>query len=131
MNSFKGVLMLLLITIVTSGSAVVTFRPIGSSYNTLKIRYIRDYVDANIVNDYSHWIEIQAYTTSGTNVALNKTVKAYRTATNEEFTLTNNVTQAGGNDLVTDGKTGNDLYPTTKGTDYNAYVVVEIGRAHV
>ncbi len=36
MNSFKGVLMLLLITIVTSGSAVVTFRPIGSSYNTLK-----------------------------------------------------------------------------------------------
>ena len=39
--------MLLLITIVTSGSAVVTFRPIGSSYNTLKIRYIRDYVDAH------------------------------------------------------------------------------------
>ncbi len=131
MNSFKGVLMLLLITIVTSASAVVTFRPIGSSYNTLKIRYIRDYVDANIVNDYSHWIEIQAYTTSGTNVALNKTVKAYRTATNEEFTLTNNVTQAGGNDLVTDGKTGNDLYPTTKGTDYNAYVVVDLGELHL
>lgn len=40
----------------------------------MKIRYIRNYLNGNTKNVDSHWIEIEAYTDDGTNVALNKSV---------------------------------------------------------
>ena len=40
----------------------------------MPIRYIRDHLNGSDINQYSHWVEIQAYDSNGVNVALGKTV---------------------------------------------------------
>jgi hypothetical protein len=42
-------------------------------YISVDIRYIRDHLNGSDVNEYSHWVEIQAYS-NAVNVALGKTV---------------------------------------------------------
>ncbi len=41
---------------------------------TMSVRYIRDAVNGNTVNAYCHWVEVQALTSDGANVALGKSV---------------------------------------------------------
>ncbi|HLO11491.1 MAG TPA: hypothetical protein VK190_04480 [Pseudoneobacillus sp.] len=38
------------------------------------IRYIKDWISGSTANVYNHWVEVQAFDSLGTNVALNKTV---------------------------------------------------------
>ena len=38
----------------------------------MKVRYIRDWLNGSNANTSNHWVEIQAFTLDGTNIALNK-----------------------------------------------------------
>ncbi len=44
----------------------------GNVFNPLGVRYIRDYLNGSTTDIYNHWVEIQAITYSGENVALGK-----------------------------------------------------------
>ncbi|MDD3405126.1 MAG: InlB B-repeat-containing protein [Paludibacteraceae bacterium] len=122
-SSCKAVVLLLLTGFASMVNAAVSFRPIGSSYNTMNVRYIRDYITTGTVG-VPCWIEIQAYNVSGVNVAENTTVKAYKLADNSEISLVNSSTSGVGNALVTDGITSNTTYAATS---YPTYVVVDLG----
>src|SRR5574344_492034 len=122
-SSCKAVVLLLLTGLASMVNAAVSFRPIGSSYNTMNVRYIRDYITTGTVG-VPCWIEIQAYNVSGVNVAENTTVKAYKLADNSEISLVNSSTSGVGNALVTDGVTSNTTYAATS---YPTYVVVDLG----
>ena len=69
----------------TSNSNGSTFR-IATPTAKANIRYIRDSVNGNSSNKYSHWIEIQAYDKDKNNIALNKTVSLVSGTIGEEGT---------------------------------------------
>lgn len=62
----------------------------GNIYNPFKIRYIRDYTNGSTANTSNHWVELQAFTKNGTNVAAGK--GGTSSAGTWNALLTNNVT---------------------------------------
>lgn len=46
----------------------------NSSSEVSGVRYIRDWLNGSNVNEYNHWVEIQAIDASGNNVAQGKNI---------------------------------------------------------
>lgn len=63
-----------------------------------KVRYIRDWLNGSSANTSNHWVEIQAITRDGVNIALGKTVTASASGSNLN--------------LITDGNTSSESYAT-------------------
>jgi hypothetical protein len=64
------------------------------------VRYIRDYLNGSTSNSGNHWVEIKAYTSDGTNVALSKTV-------------TGSSSEGNPYSLITDGDTDTSNYASS------------------
>lgn len=81
------------------------------------VRYIRDYACTSTSGTQSHWIEIQAISNIGTNLALNKTVTSNVTLTNGSY--------------ITDGVYNNiNNYATATSTASIPYVTVDLGQVY-
>ena len=69
----------------STGSRIIKYaNPSRLEYTRLPgttggVRYIRNYLNGNTDNAYSHWVQIQAFLMDGTNIALNKPVTASKT----------------------------------------------------
>lgn len=76
----------------------------------MKIRYIRNYLNGNTVNTGSHWVEIEAFDSNNTNIALGKSVTASFTNSNLKY-VTN----------------GDKASASWVGADHSQYVQVDLG----
>lgn len=80
---------------------------------TMQVRYIRDAINGSTTNASNHWVEIQALNSSGTNLALGKSITA------------SGVSNA---NLITDGNTASDPY--ADGGSGLKSVTVDLGQAY-
>lgn len=83
---------------------------------TRKVRYIRDWTNGSNANIGNYWIEVQALNTSGTNIALGKTVTA------------SSLGGEGTPSLVTDGSTA--TVPYFAGSTGLQNVMVDLGAVY-
>ena len=59
-------------------------------YKDLKIRYVREWLNGSTSNGGNHWVEIQVFNTSGTNISNNKTVTtSHSSTTNISYVVDN------------------------------------------
>lgn len=84
--------------------------------STMPVRYIRDTCGGSDVNNYAHWVEIEAFNITGQNLALGKQVT--------DFSGTSSVKQR-----VTDGNKNTNIYLGTDnlGSDGVGYVTIDLG----
>lgn len=75
-----------------------------------KIRYIRDWLNGSTANTGNHWVQIMAYDTTGTNIALNKSVSGDTT-----------------NTRITNGSTDTSVYVSA--AEGLKHVIVDLGAA--
>ena len=80
--------------------------------SSCKVRYIKDSINGSNINTYNHWVEIEAITPEGNNIAFNKKIKA---SWGSNYSLT----------VVTDGSTLSSSYLGGSGTP--ADVIVDLG----
>lgn len=94
----------------------------------MNIKYIRDWLNGSTSNSGNHWVEIMAFNSSGTNVALNKTVTG-----DPNYSFYSFSQSSGDLQMLTNGVTSYDPYIETciKGTTTCvsglAYVQVDLG----
>lgn len=87
----------------------------------MEIRYIRVYQNGNTINAGNHWVQIEAYTNDGTNVARAKPVKG-----DSSNTFATSPSNSEGLQRVTNGNLDTSYY-LYSGTNASTYIQVDLG----